>query len=313
MLHEVGAEAPLHAGATLVRGVLLDPGRGDPHHLAVASPPGRAGIRRRSTGRPSGHGIGVPDRLRAEALAGNDVVDGAGGTDANALAAPGAAGVLGVAVAADDDLGVLAPLGRRRARPPPGCPRRRARSGCRGCRATCRAGSSRRPACSSPPRSPSGCSVAQRDLVARDVRLELVARRRVAVPLEVLHRIALEQHAEHALAVLHRGRGSPSGPPSRRPPVWRRRAAAFRCPSTETRQMRQLPTVGSFGYQQSVGTSTPCARAASRMVSPSAIGTGCPLIVSEGIVWCGPGEEGMHRVYGASGRAARALALPEAF
>ncbi len=85
--------------------------------------------------------------------------------------------------------------------------------------------------------------------------------------------------------------------------------SSFPWPSTETRQMRQLPTVGSFGYQQRVGISTPCARAASRMVSPSAIGTDCPLIVSEGIVWCGPGEEGMDRVYGALGLAARGVRL----
>jgi hypothetical protein len=48
-------------------------------------------------------------RLGAEALVGNELEDGPGGTDPNALAAPGAARMIRVSVTSDDDLGVLAP------------------------------------------------------------------------------------------------------------------------------------------------------------------------------------------------------------
>ena len=51
------------------------------------------------------------------------------------------------------------------------------------------------------------------------------------------------------------------------------------CPSPETRQMRQLPTIGSVGYQQSVGISMPDARAASRIVWPSSALSLRPSIV----------------------------------
>src|SRR6478736_365308 len=108
VLGEVVAEAPLHAGGALVRGLLLDPRRGDTDHLAplrrhveLASDPavGTDG---------AGDLLGGTDRLLAEALAGDELEDGTGGADADALAAPGAAGVIGVAVSADDDLGVAA-------------------------------------------------------------------------------------------------------------------------------------------------------------------------------------------------------------
>src|SRR6266571_2316407 len=51
-------------------------------------------------------------------------------------------------------------------------------------------------------------------------------------------------------------------------------------PSTDTRQMRQLPTIGRVGYQQSVGISMPAARAASRIVLPSSALSLRPSIVS---------------------------------
>src|ERR1041385_318345 len=50
-------------------------------------------------------------------------------------------------------------------------------------------------------------------------------------------------------------------------------------PSTETRQMRQLATLGSFGYQQRVGMSIPRARAASRIVAPGSKGSWVPFRV----------------------------------
>src|SRR6185503_20692645 len=50
--------------------------------------------------------IGRGDHLASETLPGDHFEDGVGGTDANALAAPGATGVIGITIAAHDDLGV---------------------------------------------------------------------------------------------------------------------------------------------------------------------------------------------------------------
>jgi hypothetical protein len=61
-------------------------------------------------------------------------------------------------------------------------------------------------------------------------------------------------------------------------------ATSFGFPSTDTRQIRQFPTVGSFGYQHNVGTSTFSERAASSMVAPSGAVTAVPSIVSFGIL-----------------------------
>ena len=60
-------------------------------------------------------------------------------------------------------------------------------------------------------------------------------------------------------------------------------ATSFGAPSTCTRQIRQLPTTGSFGYQHSVGTSIASARAASSMVDPAGTVTDRPSIVSVGM------------------------------
>src|SRR5437899_4933875 len=54
--------------------------------------------------------------------------------------------------------------------------------------------------------------------------------------------------------------------------------------STETRQMRQLPTMGSLGYQQRVGISMPAVRAASRIVWSGVAVMDRPSIRSCGIV-----------------------------
>src|SRR5918993_792090 len=61
-------------------------------------------------------------------------------------------------------------------------------------------------------------------------------------------------------------------------------ATSFDWPSTCTRQIRQLPTTGSFGYQHKVGTSIASARAASRMVDPSGTETVRPSMVSVGMM-----------------------------
>ena len=54
-------------------------------------------------------------------------------------------------------------------------------------------------------------------------------------------------------------------------------------PSTETTQIRQLPAIGSLGYQHSVGISIPAARAASRIVAPSGASIERPSSCSLGI------------------------------
>ena len=121
MLHEVGAEASLHAGGPDVGRVLLDPWRADVDdgvvlHLEVDLAPdatvgadaAHRAIRCRHVLRPHvlpDLAVGRADGHR------DDVVDGAGGADAHALAAPGAPGVLGIAVGADNDLGMVAAVG----------------------------------------------------------------------------------------------------------------------------------------------------------------------------------------------------------
>src|SRR6266516_2242693 len=54
--------------------------------------------------------VGVAHPLRGEALPGHHLEDRAGWADAHAFAAPGAARLVGVAVGADDNLGVLTAL-----------------------------------------------------------------------------------------------------------------------------------------------------------------------------------------------------------
>src|SRR5687768_12201678 len=53
--------------------------------------------------------IGATQRLGPEMLLGNELEDGPGGTNPDTLAAPGAAGMIRVAISSHNDLGVLAP------------------------------------------------------------------------------------------------------------------------------------------------------------------------------------------------------------
>src|SRR5688500_5449704 len=71
-------------------------------------------------------------------------------------------------------------------------------------------------------------------------------------------------------------------------------AVSFGAPSTDTRQMRQLPTTGSSGYQHSVGISMPAERAASSIVAPAAAAIAFPSIVSVSIF---SSPEGVLRLY----------------
>src|ERR1043166_1831178 len=56
------------------------------------------------------HSIGMPDLARIKLPERHHLEDRPGGADPDALTAPGAPGVIGVAVAPHDDLGVRAPL-----------------------------------------------------------------------------------------------------------------------------------------------------------------------------------------------------------
>src|SRR5688572_17626814 len=47
------------------------------------------------------------ESLSPESLPGNELEDGTSGTDANAFTAPGTAGMIGIAISAHDDLGML--------------------------------------------------------------------------------------------------------------------------------------------------------------------------------------------------------------
>src|SRR2546425_9284097 len=108
MLGKVIPEAPLHAGGALIGGVQLDIGRSDADDFVVGD------MQVHLTAHPAvwtdqAHDfVRVSDLLGREPLPRHDLEDRAGGTDANALAAPRASRAVGVAVRADDDFGVLA-------------------------------------------------------------------------------------------------------------------------------------------------------------------------------------------------------------
>ena len=203
---EVVAEPALHAGRPLIGRVLLDGGRGDPHDLVALDVDVELAADAAVGADAADDLVGVADGLGAEALLGDELEDGTGGADADALAAPSAAGVVRIAVAADDDLRVLAPhayvehadllnifagphaagakdtgahvvLDHHVARPLVTFAERKL------------------------------VVVAQGDVVIHDVALELVSRMGAAAVRQMVARIALEQEAEHAPPVLHRRRG----------------------------------------------------------------------------------------------------------
>src|SRR4029077_9440453 len=206
VLGEVVAEASLHAGGALVGTPLLDPGRGDPHDLAILhleidlAADAAVGTNR------AGDGVRLPHRLRAEALLGDELEDGAGGTDANALAAPGAAGVIRVAVAADDDLGRGPTLGHVQHADLLDVLAGSDAAGAEDAEAHVVLDHHvARPLVAGAEREvPPG---PDRHVVADDVLLELVARMGSSAIGQVLARVALEQEFEDAAAALHRRLG----------------------------------------------------------------------------------------------------------
>ena len=108
MHREIESEASLHARGSNVRGRLFYPGT--LHALDVVA--AHLEIELAADGAVRAHAAHLPhrltQRLRPHLREWDDVVDRAGGAHAHAFAAPGAPGVLGIPVRADDDLGVLA-------------------------------------------------------------------------------------------------------------------------------------------------------------------------------------------------------------
>src|SRR6266498_3921426 len=89
VLGEVVAEAPLHAGRALVRGVLLDPGRSDPEEMLVFDVEVDLATDAAVGADRAGDFVGLANGIGAEPLLGNELEDRAGGTHPDALAAPG--------------------------------------------------------------------------------------------------------------------------------------------------------------------------------------------------------------------------------
>ena len=108
MLGEIVAEPALHAGGTLVGCVQLDVGGGDADDLVVRNVQVDLAADA-AVGTDRAHDLfRMSDLLGGEPLPRHHLKDRAGGTDADALAAPRAARLVGIPVRADDDFGVLA-------------------------------------------------------------------------------------------------------------------------------------------------------------------------------------------------------------
>ena len=207
VLREIVAEPTLDARRALVRRVQLDVRGRDADHLAVRHVEidltTDAAVR---ADRANGS-FGMADLVGREPLARHRLEDGAGRTHPDALAAPRAARLVGVPVGTDDDLGVLAPLAdvehadHLDVLAGPDAP-----------------GAEDAGAHVVPDHRVAGALIAMTerqvaithrrrdDSVTDDVAFELVARpgpppHRTAVP-QVIPGVALEQQAEHALAVL---------------------------------------------------------------------------------------------------------------
>ena len=208
VLGEVVAEATLHARRPLIRGVELNVGGRHAGDL----PAGDVQVdlaADAAIGADGAHDpLGGADLLVGEALQGQGLEDRASGTDAHALAAPRAAGLVGVAVGAHDDLRVLAaPRDIEHAdhldvdaRPHAA----RAEDAGRHVVADHRIAGALVAAAD---RQIAAGERRRLDAVADYVLLELVARLRAAAVAQMVARIALEQQAQHPAAVLDGGVG----------------------------------------------------------------------------------------------------------
>ncbi len=197
MQHEVGAEPSLHAQRPLVRRHLLDPRTRHAHDVVAAHLQVHLASHAAVGADRAHHALLVRHRVEAELRVRQHVVDRSRGADAHALAAPGAAGVLRIAVGPHDDVGIGA------------APRHVEHAHHLDILASTHAARA----------EDAGAHVVQDHRVGEAVvafshrhgglvrgghvvlahqRLEFIAR---AFGGDALHRIALEQHREHAAAV----------------------------------------------------------------------------------------------------------------
>ena len=109
MLREVVAEATLHAGRSLVRGVQLDVGRRHANDFVVRD----VKVDLAADAAVGTHGandfLGMTDLLGSEPLLRHHLENRARRADANAFTTPRAPRFIRIAIRADDDFGVLTP------------------------------------------------------------------------------------------------------------------------------------------------------------------------------------------------------------
>ncbi len=204
MLGKVIAEPALHAGGPLVGSVQLDVRGGDTDYLFVGDVQVHLAPHAAVGADGPDDPVWMADLVGGEPLPRHHFEDRAGRADADALAAPGAPRLVGVAVGTDDDLGVLAPESDVQhadhlnvlARP----------HATRTQNAGGHVVADHRIA---------GPLVARTEgkvarfhergghAVAHNVALELVAGAGAATVAQMIRRVALEQQPQHALAVLH--------------------------------------------------------------------------------------------------------------
>src|SRR5436305_5127 len=208
MLREVVAESALHARGALIGGIELDVGRGDSHDLVARdvqvhlTPDAAVGTHR------ADGALRSANPLRREPLQRHDLENRAGGAHPDTLATPSAPSLVGIAVRAHDDFGVLTPLRHVQhadhldvlARAHAACTQDAGAHVVPDHRV---AGALVAVSQRQVPRAAWGGS----DTVAHHVALELVAGRGPPAVPQVVSGIALEQQPQHALAALDRGRG----------------------------------------------------------------------------------------------------------
>ncbi len=152
------------------------------------------------------HALWPEDLLRRKALFRHHLEDRPGGTDPDALAAPGAAGPVGVAIGPDDDLGVLTAEADIQDADDLDI---LARPDAAGAEDTGGHVVADHRIAGTLVAGPQGQVPAHdrggHDVVLHDIALELVARAGAAAVAQVLGRVALQQQPQHALAILDCG------------------------------------------------------------------------------------------------------------
>src|SRR5438552_1258740 len=205
MLREVVPEPPLHAGGPLVGCVQLDVGGGDAHDMVVGNVEVDLATYAAIRTNRAHHLLRMPDLLGREPLPRHHLEDRAGGTDADALAAPRTPRLVRVAVGADDDFGVLAAVSDVEHAYDLNVLARAHAAGAED--AGGHVVTDHRVARALVARAQGEVARLDRrrhDVVLHEVTLELVARVGPATVAEMIGGIALGEQTEHALAVFHR-------------------------------------------------------------------------------------------------------------